>query len=42
MYNPHKKKIIPVPINANELKRGLVMEIIKEAVTTEKLFLKLK
>lgn len=42
MYNPKLKKIIPVPIHAKELKKGLVRGIIKQAQSTEKEFLKLK
>lgn len=42
MYNPKSKKIIPVPIHAKELKRGLVKAIIKQADSSEQEFLKLK
>lgn len=42
MYNPKLKRIIPVPIHAKELKKGLVRGIIKQAQSTEKEFLKLK
>lgn len=42
MYNPKLKRIIPIPIHAKELKKGLVKGIIKQAESTEKEFLKLK
>ena len=42
MYNPKVKRIIPVPIHTKELKKGLVRAIIKQAVSTEEEFLKLK
>lgn len=42
MYNPKRKKIIPVPIHTRELKKGLVRGIIKQADSTEKDFIKLK
>ena len=42
MFNPELKRIIPVPMHAKELKKGLVRAIIKEADSTEKEFLRLK
>lgn len=42
MYHPKRKQIIPVPIHAKELKRGLVKGIIKQAESSEKEFIKLK
>lgn len=42
MYHPAENKIIPVPMHAREMKRGLVRSIIKEAGSTENEFLKLK
>lgn len=39
--NPLKKKIIPVPIHNKDLKRGLIMAIIRELEITKKEFLKL-
>ncbi len=42
MYHPKRKQIIPVPIHAKELKKGLVKGIIKQAESTEKEFLRLK
>ncbi len=42
MYNPALKRIIPVPMHTKELKKGLVKGIIKQAQSTEKIFLKLK
>lgn len=42
MYNSRKKRIIPVPIHAKELKKGLVRGIIKQAESTEEQFIKLK
>ena len=42
MYHPKLKRIIPVPIHAKELKKGLINGIIKQAESTEKEFTKLK
>ncbi len=42
MFNSELKLIIPVPIHAKELKKGLVKAIIKEAGSSEKEFLQLK
>ena len=42
MYHAKQKKIIPVPMHANELKKGLVRGIIKQAESSEEEFLKLK
>ncbi len=42
MYHPIRKKVIPVPIHAKELKKGLVKAIIKQSESTEQEFLKLK
>ena len=42
MYHPEKKQIIPVPIHAKDLKKGLLKAIIKQAESTEEEFLKLK
>lgn len=42
MYNFQSKKIIPVPMHAKELKKGLVRAIIKQAESTEEEFIKLK
>lgn len=41
MFRP-SKKIIPVPIHAKDLKRGLLLGIIKDAESTEEEFLSLK
>lgn len=42
MYHSKLKRIIPVPMHAKELKKGLVKGIIKQAESTEKEFIKLK
>ena len=42
MYSPETKRIIPVPIHAGDIKKGLLRGIIKQADSTEKEFLKLK
>ncbi|HCM37887.1 MAG: YcfA family protein [Candidatus Gottesmanbacteria bacterium GW2011_GWB1_43_11] len=42
MYNPQRKHIIPIPIHAKDLKKGLLKGIIKQAESTEEEFLKLK
>lgn len=42
MFNPKSKRIIPVPIHAKELKRGLLKAIIKQAESSEEEFLRLK
>lgn len=42
MYNPQLNRIIPVPIHAKELKKGLIKGIIKQAESTEEEFIKLK
>ena len=42
MYHPERKRIIPVPIHAKDLKKGLLKGIIKQAESTEEEFLKLK
>lgn len=42
MYHPTKNKIIPVPIHAKDLKKGLLKGIIKEAESTEEEFISLK
>ncbi len=42
MYHVKLKKIIPVPMHAKELKKGLTKGIIKQAESTEEEFLKLK
>ncbi|KKQ74350.1 MAG: YcfA family protein [Candidatus Woesebacteria bacterium GW2011_GWB1_38_5b] len=42
MYNPKLKRIIPIPIHARELKKGLVRSIIKQAESSEEEFLRLK
>lgn len=42
MYHPKRKYIIPVPMHAKDLKKGLLKGIIKQAESTEEEFLKLK
>lgn len=42
MYNPELKHIIPIPMHAGDIKKGLLRTIIKQADSTEKEFLKLK
>lgn len=42
MYNPKRNKIIPVPMQTKDIKRGLIKAIIKQAESSEKEFLKLK
>jgi len=42
MYSGKLRKIIPVPMHAKDIKRGLMRSIIKEAESTEEEFLKLK
>lgn len=42
MYHPIKNKIIPVPMHAKDLKKGLLKGIIKQAESTEAEFLNLK
>ncbi|HVF69894.1 MAG TPA: type II toxin-antitoxin system HicA family toxin [Xanthomonadales bacterium] len=42
MFDSKSKRTIPVPMHTKELKKGLIMGIIKQAASTEKEFLKLK
>ena len=42
MYHPKLRRIIPVPIHVKELKRGLVLAIIKQAQSSEEEFIRLK
>jgi predicted RNA binding protein YcfA (HicA-like mRNA interferase family) len=42
MYHPKRNKIIPVPMHAKDIKRGLIKAIIKQAESTEMEFLRLK
>ena len=42
LYHPKTKHIIPVPMRAKDLKKGLLKGIIKQAESTEEEFLKLK
>lgn len=42
MYHSDKNKIIPVPIHAKDIKKGLIKGIIKQAGSTEAEFIKLK
>lgn len=42
MFNPVSKIIIPVPLHSKDVKRGLLLGIIKQANSTEKEFIKLK
>ena len=42
LYHPKRKKIIPVPLHAKDIKRGLLKSIIKQAGSTEEEFLRLK
>lgn len=42
MFHPQRKRIIPVPIHAKDLKRGLLKGIIKQAESSEEEFLELK
>jgi len=42
MYHPNTKITISVPIHTKDIKRGVVMGIIKQAHSTEEEFLKLK
>ena len=42
MFHPDTKITIPVPVHAKEMKRGLMLGIIKQARSSEEEFLKLK
>jgi predicted RNA binding protein YcfA (HicA-like mRNA interferase family) len=42
MYSAKLKRIIPVPMHAKDIKKGLMKSIIKQAESTEDEFLKLK
>lgn len=42
MYHSGRNKIIPVPIHAKDIKRGLMKGIIKQAESTEEEFIMLK
>lgn len=42
MFHPATKITIPVPVHAKEMKRGLLLGIIKQAKSSEEEFLKLK
>lgn len=42
MFHPDSKVTIPVPVHAKEMKRGLLLGIIKQAKSSEEEFLKLK
>lgn len=42
MFNPVSKTTIPVPMHSKDVKRGLLLGIIKQANSTEKEFIKLK
>lgn len=39
MVHPSKKRIVPVPIHVREMKRGLLMSIIKQSGLTKKEFI---
>lgn len=42
MYHPNKHLMVPVPIHAKDIKRGLLQGIAKQAESSEQEFLKLK
>jgi len=42
MFHPTSKITIPVPIHRKDIKRGLILGIIKQANSTEEEFVKLK
>ncbi len=42
MFHSVLKTIIPVPMHSKDVKRGLLLGIIKQAKSTEKEFIKLK
>lgn len=42
MFCADKNKIIPVPFHSKDIKKGLMKEIIKQAQSSEKEFLKLR
>lgn len=42
MFHPVSKNIIPVLMHSRDIKRGLLLSIIKQAKSTEKEFIKLK
>lgn len=42
MFHPDTKITIPVPVHAKEMKRGLLLGIIKQAKSSEEEFSKLK
>lgn len=42
MYNPETKENIPVPLHTKDIKRGLLLDIIKKADSVEEEFIKLK
>ena len=42
LYHQDKKKIIPIPMHAKDLKKGLLRGVIKQAGSSEEEFLKLR
>jgi len=42
MYNSESKVSIPVPLHTKDIKRGLLLDIIKKADSDEEEFIKLK
>ncbi|OGE15132.1 hypothetical protein A3F00_01665 [Candidatus Daviesbacteria bacterium RIFCSPHIGHO2_12_FULL_37_11] len=42
MYHPETKISLPVPLHTKDIKRGLVLSIIKQAKSNEEEFIKLK
>lgn len=42
MFSPVSKTTIPVPLHKKDVKRGLLLGIIKQANSTEKEFIKLR
>lgn len=42
MFHPVSKTIIPVPMHSRDIKRGLLLSIIKQAKSTEEEFIELK
>ena len=42
MFNPETKTTIPVPIHTKDVRRGLLLGIIKKADSAEEEFIKLK
>lgn len=42
MYNPETKVSIPVPLHTKDIKRGLLLDIVKQANVKEEEFIRLR